>query len=87
MQIYPDDTAKKRLERAAKATGRTVEDLATSAVEEAALDWDKANPVTFGNDPDAFKAGDEHPMKAGIDQSDQPDLHRHPLHGSVESEQ
>jgi hypothetical protein len=88
MQIYPDDTAKKRLERAAAATGRTVEDLATSAVEEAALDWDKANPVTFGNEPDAFKSGDdEHPMKAGITQ-DGEDLHKpHPLHDAIERDE
>lgn len=78
MQIYPDDTAKKRLERAAAATGRTVEDLATSAVEEAALDWDKANP-------DLAKS-EAHPMKAGIESADLGDLHKpHPLHGSVES--
>lgn len=28
---------------------------------------------------------DEHPMKAGIDQSDQPDLHRHPIHDAIET--
>jgi hypothetical protein len=78
MQIFIDSAARARLERAAKATGRTVEDLAASAVEEAALDWDKANP-------DLSKS-EQHPMKAGIDQSDQPDLHRHPIHDAIETE-
>lgn len=79
MQIHPDDTAKARLERAAKATGRTVEDLATSAVEEAALDWERREPGAG-----LAKAGVEHPMKAGIVQDDQPDLHRHPIHDAIE---
>lgn len=43
MIISPDKQALERLERAAAATGRTVEDLATSAVEEAALAWARDN--------------------------------------------
>lgn len=33
-----------RLESAAKALGRTVRDLAESAVSEAALEWEKSQP-------------------------------------------
>lgn len=76
MHVHPDMKTVEILQRAAEATGRTVEDLATSAVEEAALEWEKANS-------DVTKS-EAHPMKAGIDQSDQPDLHKHPLHGRVE---
>lgn len=43
MIIYPDKESVARLERAAADTGRTVEDLATSAVEEAALAWARQN--------------------------------------------
>jgi len=43
MIVYPDKQALERLERAAAATGRTVDDLATSAVEEAALAWARDN--------------------------------------------
>ena len=39
MNIYPDDQSIARLQRAAQELGRSVEDLATSAVEEAALAW------------------------------------------------
>ena len=43
MIIYPNKIAVERLERASFATGRTVDDLATGAVEEAALAWARAN--------------------------------------------
>lgn len=76
MHVHPDMKTVEILQRAAEATGRTVEDLATSAVEEAALEWEKASR-------DVTKS-EAHPMKAGIDQSDQPDLHKHPLHDDVE---
>jgi hypothetical protein len=78
MNIYIDSTARARLERAAAQTGRTVEDLASAAVEEAALDWDKANPEPK---PDA-----DHVMKAGIEPHDLGDLHKpHPLHDAIET--
>lgn len=81
MQIYPNDIAKRRLERAAEATGRTVEDLATSAAEEAALAWARDN----GHPGESQPADGEHVMKAGITQ-DEPDLHRpHPLHDAIET--
>lgn len=43
MIIYPDKATVARLERAAADTDRTVEDLATSAVEEVALEWARNN--------------------------------------------
>jgi hypothetical protein len=39
MLIYPDKKTLDRLQEASEATGRTIDDLATSAVEEAALRW------------------------------------------------
>lgn len=39
MQIYPSEQAMARLERAARDLDRPVADLATAAVEEAALAW------------------------------------------------
>ena len=39
MKIYVDDDTQKRLEAIAREPGRTVADLATAAVEEAALDY------------------------------------------------
>ena len=77
MQIYPDSTAMKRLERAAATTGRTVEDLATAAVEEEAMRWDRDNPDLAKSDP--------HPMKAGIVEGGE-DLH-HPLHDAIERDE
>lgn len=43
VHVSPDRLTVDRLERAAKETGRTVGDLATAAVEEAALDWARKN--------------------------------------------
>ena len=42
MNVYPSPDAVARLKRAAEETGRTVEDLATSAIEEVARDWARA---------------------------------------------
>lgn len=43
MVIFPSHKALERLARAAEALGRDVEELATSAVEEAALAWARDN--------------------------------------------
>ena len=43
MIVHPSAEAVARLERAALELGRSVEDLATSAVEEAALAWAREN--------------------------------------------
>lgn len=43
MIIWPDSISLQRLQRAADATGRSIDDLATSAVEEAALSWAREN--------------------------------------------
>lgn len=77
MHVHPDMKTVEILQRAAEATGRTVEDLATSAVEEEAMRWAQSNPEP--------KPDTEHVMKAGIEPHDLGDLHKpHPLHDAVE---
>lgn len=44
LQIYVDDETQRRLEAVARESGRTVEDLAESAVAEAALDSERRRP-------------------------------------------
>jgi hypothetical protein len=44
LSVYVDDETLARLERASRQDGRSVGDLAESAVAEAALGWHRDNP-------------------------------------------